>query len=156
MRVCMRVFYTHSKQLHGYWNRYFFTQVCIEFLREDETNDSDDAHHKSANVCFWNEVAHLQNGLEKGPQKRRKLHIHPRKQKLILDSLREDSSTGVSSLSRNVHMSQQQHLLLLLWAMCCTTATFSYDSSLVLKTMQCQVEWIHPPSSLALCVKSYR
>lgn len=61
--------YTHSKQLHRYRNRYFFTQECIKLLNEDEADYSNDADHKRSNVCLWNEGAHLQHSLEKKTQK---------------------------------------------------------------------------------------
>lgn len=56
---------THRQQLHRYWNWYFFTQVGIDFLGDDETDYGDDTDHKCADVCLWKEVANLQNGLEK-------------------------------------------------------------------------------------------
>lgn len=57
-------FCTHTKQLHRYRNRYFFTQVCIQLLSENETDNSDDADHKRADVCLRYEVTHLQHSLE--------------------------------------------------------------------------------------------
>lgn len=55
---------THTKQLHGYRNRYFLTQVCIQLLSKNETDNSDDADHKSADVCLRYEVTHLQHSLK--------------------------------------------------------------------------------------------
>lgn len=64
------MYHTHSKQLHRYRNRYFFTQICIELLSEDETDYSDNADHKNTNVCLWNEVTNFQHSLEKNKPKR--------------------------------------------------------------------------------------
>lgn len=63
------MFYTHSKQLHWYRNRYFFTQVCIQLLSQDEADYGDDADHKSTNVGLWDEVAHLRYSLAKRQEK---------------------------------------------------------------------------------------
>lgn len=55
---------THRKQLHWYWNRYFFTQAGIDFFGDDEADYGDDTDHKRSNVCLWDEGANLQNSLE--------------------------------------------------------------------------------------------
>lgn len=65
-------FCTHSEQLHRYGNGYFFTQECIQLLSKNETDDSNDADHKGADVCLRHEVTHLQHGLaeEEDPSRR--------------------------------------------------------------------------------------
>lgn len=58
-----KCFCTHGEQLHGYGNGYFFTQARVQLLSENETDDSNDADHKGADVCLRYEVTHLQHGL---------------------------------------------------------------------------------------------
>lgn len=66
-------FCTHTKQLHRYRNRYFFTQVCIQLLSENETDNRNDADHKSADVCLRYEVTHLQHSLEEEQDPNRRM-----------------------------------------------------------------------------------
>lgn len=58
-----KCFCTHGEQLHRYGNRYFFAQARVQLLSENETDDSNDADHKGADVCLRYEVTHLQHGL---------------------------------------------------------------------------------------------
>lgn len=70
----LKWFCTHTKQLHRYRNRYFFTQVCIQLLSKNETDNRDDADHKRTYVGLRYEVTHLHNSLEEEQNPKRNMN----------------------------------------------------------------------------------